>query len=355
MIRPSSFPMLAQCPQFDGQGGEFADIGTDRHAALKALLANGDDSEMLLLDDESQAGIQWAADYIKLHAHSDHPLDLEVRDFFTAPNFEDIYGTPDAVSKNIVFDFKWRERDYTAQMAAYSAMVLKGGFETVEVHILFGHPRHAQKLVFDQAAVDGILNPIFDRLGGEPRNCDYCHWCAKQLVCPANTKPALAVSEGYAEPGALDFTKWRPSEMMDNAEQLAFALKLWRDVLKKWGASVEFHAMEAATKHGKQLPGFTLKEKAGNQYVTDAQRAFELSGLEPEKFMKSCAVRLNTSAKYPDKLGLDSLYAEKMGIKKTPAKRDILKRLAEVIGRGKSKLSLVAAKGEGDETEEGEE
>src|SRR5262245_59524292 len=89
MIRPSSLPMLAQSPCFEsGDGNEFEESGTNRHAYLHALYrfdigqegsqikqfcANGH-----LLSEEEMEAVQWAYDYIKLHAPmSDHPIHFE--------------------------------------------------------------------------------------------------------------------------------------------------------------------------------------------------------------------------------------------------------------------------------------
>jgi hypothetical protein len=155
-------------------------------------------------------------------------------------------------------------------------------------------------------------------------------------MCPALTKPAQTIALSYGDMAQIQ--DWHPSEM-DKAEHLALALVIWRKVLKKWGKSVEFHAMEAATKKGLKLPGFELKERQGKKFVGDTARAYELSGLPPEKFLLACGVRLNTS-KLTGLLGLDSVYKETEG-SLAAGKRAAEKRLADAITRGKSSLQLV--------------
>lgn len=347
--------MLAQCVCFESGTSDFAELGTDRHAALKAHYV-GDDSLLNLLDEESQAGIRWAADYIRVHSRSDHPPTWEQRGSFTAPNFDTIDGTPDVVSGPELFDFKWRYRDYTAQVAAYAAMVLEqSGFGRVTCHLLFGDLRRAEKLVFDRPAVEAILTPIFDRLDAprHPTPCDYCGWCSQRLTCKAMTRPATVVGDGYQEPGLLDLSSWRPSEMLENPEHLAFALKLWRLVLKKWGESVEFHAMEAATKLGKKLPGFDLKTNKGKKFVPDTNAAYLASGLPPAEFLQSCQVRLNTSKKYPDQLGLDSLFKKFLGLPTSAAaKREVTKKLGDTIQQRRDTLKLVSVKSNSEDEED---
>jgi hypothetical protein len=345
--------MLAQCPCFESSGSTFADDGTDRHAALKAHY-NGDDSLLDMLDDESQEGVRWAADYIRVNSTDGHPTEWEVKRSWLRPDLSEAEGTPDVVNGLTIFDFKWRYRDYTAQMADYASSLIENSGDVVTVHLLFGCTRKAMTVRFDAAACEKVILPILNGLeNAAPKSCDYCGWCAKQFTCPANTKPAQAVAEGYAEPDMLTIIKdWHPSEMMKDAQQIAFALTIWRKVLKKWGESVEFHATEAVTKLGLQLPGYELKERQGREFIANVQRAFELSGLTSEQFLSACAVRLNTSKTNAQLLGLDKVAATATGLKPATAKREMKKKLAEVIQRGKATLALVSSKGESEEEKE---
>jgi hypothetical protein len=344
--------MLAQCSDFESSGSDFAELGTNRHAALKAHYY-GDDSLLMLLDDEDQEGVRWAADYIRANSTDSFPLEWETKREWIRPDFTDATGTPDVVNGFTIFDFKWRDRDYAAQMADYAFSLIGNSFERVTVILLFGAERKAVKLFFDAAAVESLLTPILQRAENPtPTPCDYCGWCAKQFTCKAKTGPAKVVAEGYAEGDMLQVIKdWHPSEMIGNAEQISFALNIWRKVLKKWGESVEFHAMEAATKQGFKLPGFELKERQGRKFVAGVHRAYELSGLPPEKFLQACTVRLNTTKTNPLP-GLDKLFAESLGLKMSPAKREAEKKLGDVIQRSKGTLSLVSAKDDGGDSDE---
>lgn len=351
-VRPSSMPALAQCGQFEPGGSDFADLGTDRHAALQAHYA-GDNSLLDLLDEDSQAGIRWAADYIRVHAAaSDYPMEWERKRSFTAPNFTDITGTPDLVCGNDVFDFKWRYRDYTAQMACYALMMIAElAAQPVRVHLLFGEPRRAEVLKFDTQSAEAVIAPILDRLDAnpEPTPCDYCGWCTKRLMCPAMTRPAQTVALGYSD--LAEVANWHPSEM-EKPEHLALALHVWRKVLKKWGESVEFHAMEAMTKRGLQLPGCKLAPSKGKQFVADCAAAYAASGLPAEKFLKACTPRLNTSKKYPDRVGLDVIFKEHFSEASTAAaKRTVLKKLGALIQRGQDGLKIVLTGGDSADAE----
>jgi hypothetical protein len=353
--RPSSLPMLDQCPCFESSGSDFAELGTDRHDALKSHYA-GDDSLLSLLDDDSQEGIRWAADYIRAHSTDGHPLEWEVKREWTRPDFSDATGTPDVVNGPAIFDFKWRYRDYSAQMADYADSLIQNGHEKVTVHLLFGATRRAETLIFDADSSERIVLPILKSLEGnpKPRACDYCGWCARKAVCPAYVAQVRELKrEGVTDIFSnAKVIKWidagcHTSALVEDAELVSLLLT-WSRQFAKIHDGIEHFAKEAATKHGLKIPGYELKERAGRKYVTNAQRAFELSGLPAEKFLTACAVRLNTSKTNSDQIGLDKLFAESLGLKSATAKRECEKKLAEVIQRGKSTLALVSAKG-GDE------
>jgi hypothetical protein len=285
--RPSSLPMLAQCTQFESGSTDFAEEGTQRHLALHQHF-NGDDTLLLTLDEESQDGIKWAAEYIRVHAPiSDHPILWEQPVKILYPNFEEVIGHPDCICGAELFDFKWRQRDYTPQLAAYALPQLFN-FPRVRAHVLYGQPRYAEKIDFDAAAVDDILSPILNRCeDNKPTPCDYCGWCAKRLTCEALTTPAKHIASRYDDTALQMVENWHPSEMTSAAD-IALGLTIWRKILKKWGDSMEYHAMEAAVKKGLKLPGFELATKKGRKYVTDTTAAYEASGLKAEEFLKAC-------------------------------------------------------------------
>lgn len=358
MNRPSSLPMLAQCPCFESSGGEFAEMGHDRHAALKAYF-EGDDGLLSLLDDEDQEAIRWAADYIKANTTASYPVEWETRREWARPDFSDAAGTPDVVNGLTIFDFKWRYRDYSAQMADYALSLMTSPEDRVTVHLLFGANRRVEKLHFDADACERILMPILQSLeNATPKDCDYCGWCAKQAVCTAYVAQVrqlkrTEVANIFENPKVQAWIDGgcHTSELVADAELVSLMLT-WSRQFKKIHDGIEHFAKEAATKHGLKIPGFELKEKQGRKYVSNAQRAYELSGLPAEKFLTACDVRLNTSKKYPDKTGLDKLFVESLGLKAAPAKRELEKKLSEVIARGKPSLSLVSEKGEAEEDAE---
>lgn len=357
--------MLAQCPCFVGTGGEYADEGTLRHRLLanklKQVERTHDDETQLAallkeLSDEDIEGVEWAENYIRVNAPmADYPLATEYHVNPVGSDFQPLFengGTLDFACGPEIFDFKWRPRNYREQLAAYAlGWMQETGRDFVSVRALFGATKTVSEYNFDLdsalAAFEHLLAP------GEkkPKPCDYCSWCSKAFTCPALLGQAQAVAAGYSEEPAVK--QWHPSKMV-TGEEFAAALHIWRAILEPWGDSLEFHALEAAQKYGRTLPGFELKTRSGKQWVADATASFAALGLPQADFLACCEPRLNTSKKYPDKKGIVNTYAAFHGMKKAPAGREVLRKLGDLIKRGRDSVFLRAIKSTA-EDEEGDE
>lgn len=351
--------MQQQCGVFQPSGSVDADGGHKRHTALKSLL-EGDEMPVDELEEEEGDAVRWAADYIKMVAPiRDYPIRFETHVNPLGDDLQPLFengGTADVICGPELFDFKWRPRDYTAQMAAYSLDIFQSSnFERVRVHLLFGHTKRHEVYWLDEPSARDLVTGIIQRVANnpEPTPCDYCGWCANRLTCPALLKRARFVSANYAEePLLTQVANWHPSEMT-KPEDIALGLLVWRKILHVWGKSMEYHALKAAT-NGVDLPGFELKDGQGKGYISDIPEAHRLSGLPSEEFLKACDLRLNKSKQYPDKVGLGELYAKANGMKVTPAKAQLKKKLEPVTQKGNSKKKLVFVGGD-DEDENTEE
>lgn len=339
-LRPSSLPALSQCPCFTSQGSDFAEQGITRHAALAAAL-RGDLNLLELLDDEDREGTKWAYDRIMFTARTTQfPLEVEVKhEDVTLPNFQTISGTIDASCGPELWDFKWRERDYTLQVACYALFImLRDECDTVTTHLLFGATRreHTHKWTLEEAWA--TIQPVIERSEGQPTPCDYCSWCSNLLTCPPIVALANTVTKGYGSLSEID--SWHPSQMVTQPEQIAVGLRVLK-VLEKWCASMQFHADEAALKKGMDIPGCEIVETKGKQYVSDTLGSYQTLGMPADDFLKACEPRLNTSKTYTDKVGLIDVYKTFHGLPSTAAaKREVLKKLDAFIKRGNSTKHL---------------
>jgi hypothetical protein len=378
MLRPSSLPALLQCPCFesDSAGNEFSNDGTKRHAVLCRYLNIRINSgspyigptikecEEIFMDcdEESIEGIKWAADYIiakspifSLKLQMEQSCEVILQDFSV------IKGTRDYSCGSNLFDFKWRIRDYKPQMAAYALAIFQENvnnvqkIEAIRVHLLFGALKQVVQYSLSEQDCWNIINPIIDAYNNpskQPKACDYCSWCSKQVDCPAVIRKVSAEAQGYSD-GDFVLANWHPSKIA-TPEEMAEALYAMK-VLKSWCKSVYHHAMEMATKGGQKIPGWEVKESKGKIYCANSVVAFPLAGLPQEQFLQACMLLLKSSTKYPDKVGIINLYAEfnKIGI--SAAKREIMAKLASVLKQGKSGLKLVEEKLDDNNEEANEE
>lgn len=334
MIRPSSLPMLQECPKFEGAGSEFADAGTKRHEAIAAFLSGNEDA-FLEFDDEDREHLLWAADYVKLKAPLlDAPLELEQKRAAVLPTGQPIQGTPDMICGDQLFDLKWRPRDYMAQMAAYAYMVLaEGKTPEVTAHIMYAQTETVRRFTFDTDRAWAVIKPILDTAAAPfavPVPCSYCGWCAKKLTCTALIQQVNIATKSNPE---WDLPQWHSSQMT-TAEEIGQALKIAR-TLADWCESVEYHAKELAIKQGIVATGFKLTSRKGNRFITDVKEAFRLASLPQEEFLKACTVKPRL---------LFDLYAAFYGMKKAPAEREVERRLGEFIQRKETTMMLTQEK-----------
>lgn len=378
MIRPSSLPMIAECPCFESGPTEWTDGGTNRHRYLHLLYLTdaeihgdimtpensvevfSDERKQLqtVMSDEEIEACEWAYEYIKLTAAlNDHPIHFERTMKWLRPDFSEAEGTPDVSCGQDLFDLKWRERNHHAQMADYAlakfeeADKLNQPLKFVRVHLLFGALKKKEVYTMTRDQAERIVEQTLATTrqpSPQPVACDYCGWCKKNLTCPATTQPVKQMAVAITDGKPPEITTWKISEI-DTLEKLIFALLICRNIIKPWCSELEKFALKCAKDAGWSLaPDFELVTTKGRSYITDVQQCFVLSGLTQEEFFKCVEVRMNTSKKYPDKIGLTEIFAKKNEMKMAPAKRALLAKLETVIKQGATGVKL---KSKNDESE----
>lgn len=357
--------MLAQCPRFEsGDVSEFAEQGSVRHEALAACLESFRvlgateqckaqvDAVLELIDsDEDREAILWAAEYIQLHAPTyDYPLVIEQKATWTGPDFSERTGTPDFICGPVMFDFKWRRRDYTAQMADYACHIFDtmpsmGFISPVTVHILYGAEKRAEIIKFtsleDCLRIVGEILERAENPASDPTPCDYCGWCARRLTCPALLKPVAEVikhREGVTERDRELFTAWLESgahtTTINDADTMGVVLRIAR-VVADFSEAAEHMAKEMLIKQGIVPTGFKRQERRGNRYISSVTAAFGKCGLPQDEFLKACDIKFSA---------LVELHQALNGLKKPAAEREMEARLGDIVQRKAPSVSLVAEK-----------
>lgn len=328
--RPSSLPALAECSQFESSSEENAYIsgGVHRDVALTAHF-NEDDSLLNQLSANDAESVMWAADYIRLKAPmSDYPLELQTPVKITLDDLSEIVGTPDVMCGRDLFDLKSRPRNYLAQMAAYAIAMyqrskLPREFGGVRVHLMFTETRTIQTFMITEDEAWAIIRPIIENPILAPRANDYCSWCTKIVTCPAYVEKANAVSVARDD---WKLENYHPADIVDPI-QMSRAKKLSK-FLRKWCDHVDHCAKQMAIKQGITIPGYIVKEEAGDRHIENLSAAASLAGLPVGKFEQACSVSITQ---------LENVYHEHFKISKAQAKREINRKLATVITRTPTK------------------
>lgn len=368
-IRPSSLPALAACPCFESSGdpSAFALAGNNRHRLAAEFLKIGE-SALENTDEEEAEKVRWSCKYLLDHAPmSEFPLRIEERRVLLNEDFEQVMaGTPDVTCGRKGFDFKSRPRGYAEQMAAYALMMFQdlGDGGTVEFHLLFCELQSERVLTFTKMEATAIVHDVLTAANAPDRKpvpCEYCGWCAKNLTCPALMRPALEIAKarGADENDTKVFESFitggaHPSNIVDPGV-MGVILRIMRCVGKAVD-SAEHHAKEMAFKQGMVPEGFKVQSRAGKTFVSDVVQAFGLTALPQDEFMRACQLRLNSSKKYPDQIGIVDIYKKFHGIAKTTqAKKSLMEKLSPVVRQAQPSMSLVSVKRGGAETQEEEE
>lgn len=316
--RPSALPALAKSPRYEpGPPTAATEAGTDRHLALSEMFA-GKTALVSMLPDVEREAVEWAYAYV--HARiimgsqiqSELPVDI-LRDGKVV-----LQGTADVVVGNQLFDLKWVERNYAEQMAAYALGLIQAhGFGEIVVHLMYGEKRIASRYTITREQAENIVYPILDAVNDPTTKCrisDYCGWCKHSTYCKVRLAEINKVADGYEMVQVDDLSVASP-------ESLAKALNL-ATVAAKWAEEVKEYCT-LAVKEGVDIPGYSLKSRAGSREIAPEQinEAFGRSGLSSEAFIRSC------------KLSITSLIAEyqKLGLTRKDAENRVTERLDGLI------------------------
>lgn len=341
-LSPSRLDLIMACPCFvSGPVGEAAEMGSAQHKYAEMLLRPSANEVVAIsnMDASDRDNVEWYCEYVKANASGELKIEIQL-ELIDSNGRVITWGTMDALSTAELFDYKSdrMEREHFYQMAAYAIMAMQDQkIDHVTCHICYGRLRKVVKHSFTMDEAWSAMNAVLARFHNPSRietPCEYCSWCSKILTCPAMQRHVDVVAAKYAPEESDQIACWNPGEVSDPAT-VGRMLTIAR-IVGPWCESVEKHA-KLMLKTGKQVPGWSILERAGARQITDITKAFALCGLSEAAFLRCCSVKVGE---------LEETYAAEKGMKKVAAKRELKELLAEVTETKKPYAILVRQKNE---------
>lgn len=294
---PASF-LLGKQAQEQGlvpPAGNEADSGTRIHRWLET----GDHDDWMVLDDAEKdiaiACEQQATDIVS-QWHTDETYrmfvmesrlammtDGAVQDMPDAPDGVDFTGQADMIvveqctRRGLVLDYKTGRGEVTpakgnSQLRALAVLAARRWrLTSVRVAIvqpLCGAPSLADYGESELDAAGQLVGNticIVQDAGNEPNAGDWCRYCQARAICPALKSEALAVSTAPSRAAMIDIATSAPAgdlgRMLDARERIGW-----------WMEAVE-SAAKARLQAGDEIPGWTLKPRAGKRVIEDTEKA----------------------------------------------------------------------------------
>ena len=320
ITRPSSLPAQSISPRWVSSGSnENTEAGKARHKALEALLS-GNDNLVNALHSFDADGVRWAYSYILRTAPmGDYPIQSEQKIDIYRDGKVILDGTADVLCGDHIFDLKWMEHDYRAQMAAYAlGLMQRRNTLSATVHILYGATRTVKSYHILKSEAENLVYSTYDKVADPNTPCvasSYCGWCANNLTCSVLNEHVNKVAVGLEMVPVEDLTVVSPA-------QVAAALNLAKQV-EVWCEAVKTKAREMA-ESGMDIPGYKLSHRAGQREIEPdkIKEAFQMSGLPAETFLKCCKISLQK---------LNEVYSSYFNLRQSEARTQLNDKLAGIV------------------------
>lgn len=220
------------------------------------------------LNDEDTAAIRWAlAQCIQLGGGADGLETADAKCKIQTSGLEHM-GTADgiAVKGKWLIDLKSGQvYDYTGQMAAYALGLMEVHFEQEwTTHLLFCDQQKMVTQHWTYTSAKETVQAILDNIGTDPKENQYCNWCAKALICPARVaaKDGAIVAVAGLAPTVQDDGFLA---LLNNPESLGKFLKQCA-TLEDFRDAAKAKARELL-EAGQQVPGWKLQKPRATEFV----------------------------------------------------------------------------------------
>lgn len=352
-LAPSSFPALMQCACYDSAGeiseeaDEFADLGTEMHAHVEALLLGRIPPNPRLMEKSDIEDCEWAAGEIRQFCAANAPqarieVEQEVA-LFGRDHAMLTHGTKDVRCRHITGDLKGcldYSRDYerhVPQLDVYGlADMVANEWDEGLFFICLIRPRKFFSWTRTRAECQATLDCAIARRADPerfPQPCFYCRHCKRILSCPAVNKRIALVGQCFSTiPGVAEMGA--PSSITDPVKMdqaLCFVREQLKPYIRRVSAIAEsFEDAALALSEKSELPHFERRAKS-TKSIENLPRALELSGLPVEAFYSALKLSIPKLA---------AAYAQANGLKQKPARQELEGKLNEVIIGGEPTISL---------------
>lgn len=226
------------------------------------------------------------------------------------------------------------------QAKAYTLGAFHKFPEAKTAEFIFLTPRHEleQSSVFKRGEAMGwtdefktIVARADDPSSPYRPDSENCLFCGTKARCPELQKRAMDIAEDY---DGLLLPESAKMTALTNPAQLQRALDV-ASIMERWAKNVRNTALELRLE-GVEIPGYELKQTAGNRKIKDVARAWDaLKEIVPqEEFLEACSITLGTLEK---KLKEQAPRGQKQEFAKSTL--DVLDTLG-LVERGRDKTYL---------------
>ncbi|OBQ41415.1 MAG: hypothetical protein AN484_21050 [Aphanizomenon flos-aquae WA102] len=268
-LSPSSLDKKAACLHFTGKPvGKAANRGTELHEKLADAFNRRETPSDPLLKRAADrarnyiAAVQGIEEEVQLLDN-----DLNQISFGTV----DLWGhTQDG--KLVLLDWKSGVQSpdtYLHQMAFYSLALMEqeDADECQAVIVpIDNDDAEAFATSFTRESAAQLIYPLIERIKANaenPRENQFCNWCAKRKECPVWTMPAAEAITPVRE--KLLFTE---SDALERPEAYMDAFKKLEGIFESWGIK---EALKAKLDAGIPVPGWKLQTRKGASSVSSVE------------------------------------------------------------------------------------
>lgn len=345
---PSMLSDIEDCPCFtkaeeiEGEENDAAAEGTMLHHACET----GDYSR--IENEEQMNAVENALAYVNRLVES-LPGKPQVRREVRLVLKGITFGTADVlvldrVNRHVhIMDYKFvrtsvAHAEHNLQTQAYGAAALERfpTYEKVVCHIIAPRIGDYTSAEFDRGLLTSVrdrIKTIIERAADPfktPSAGSCCTFCGVKARCPALTQSAVATVRGA---GLLPLPSVFDIEGLINPEDRAKAMLLAK-VLPDWAKEVKQVMTAAVLEYGDEIPGFSLRRRAGSVSVRDQAEVLNQIvhnlGITHEEILQSGIATISLSR-------LADYMMEHRPVEAFKTKRDYVDALTDAFGDAVSK------------------